>query len=1339
MHEKLLAAAAALTAFCAHAEWSSFEMEKSEDSPALRGFGVCSTTRYSVTDGTHTVEGIVFKTESPEKAECVVGKFLHDLSLSHGVERRTAGRHTYFVTPGGVAFAGGWNEVDAILLAGPEESLMAALLGGLTHGETAVASGRFPAYMLRFGWGSYGMGGFDNMFQWMGLDGKPGEKDPAEDFDFHLSMDDGIAGPMHFDNWLDPASFDNSDGLLGHPEVWWKARHAEKLGIPTSFRVYGEAGGFDWSQRRFPEYMNQPAPFMVNGWLRYHDDAPHFSWYQPDIHRYVARTVMDAMAKLRTPTTRGWMHPHGELVHQPWYDMHQDVSPAAHKSWRDFLAARGLSPADAEALYGVAPGSFQTWGDVPLPEFATFSGLPGMVLDLAGTWRERAERGIGSVPDGFWSTPPEERDRGIREEWNLPSTDLSEWGFIDMPGNPEFIPRLYPELLGWNVDGSMASHWFRRDFAWNPDLAPGRRVWLYFFPMSDSVVHSPAAGSRLHRMFLNGRDIGGIGTWGALDVTDALQSGDNTLSIQLHGCWWRGRIFLSTEEPRAYPGLLAGRDRLWTLWDAWRREAKADAWRIILDGMRQADPAAPVKFMAPEGFGTPITHRLCLDWGGYPHFTGEGIWFYPWYKRYGKLYGIPATSELAGPSGGVADMRTSTLRVFLAGLDGHEPVFLTQMYSRKPELRDWWLAHRNVLRRIGTYDIDGPQVLLYRRSGASGEFPQPWPAPPGADDHRVASVWDWDLGRGTLQSLGQSPLYIDDNGILDGKLDDFPLVIDCGNEAIPPESIDRLREWVERGGTFVALPFTGRRAPEGGAPWPAQSLTGCAVARERPLGGSVTVAAEPAVLRDLAGRTFPDEGRVVDWQGDNHNRHSAELVPGPGVETVATYENGACAVAVRTLGRGRVVTFGSMFWRDAADRMGIWWPGDGERRFVARLLADLGFPAPVCETDDPLVWAQPHRSNNGLDAVAVLCDFNESGAQDVTVTLRPGMRPRSVVVHTPGHSGTIPFDWHDSTGEASLRLHLDAQEVAVVEAETHTPADAIAHWWLRQQELWRPTLAPSIDFAPYREGKWKDPTFDLTENARFTTVQPSEGWDRDAAFDDSDWTPAPISVPAFWDVPRGAAVWFRKTFDLDTDWTASDTATLVAGQWERGRPLYLTPTRLLLNGTEIHGFATGHYDEFEVASLLRPTGNVLALEMRPGDPYAGLIGKLYLFRREKPARSIDLAGGWTGDDGTALVVPGSATLASVSRTLHVPADWEGRYRIRVWMEAQENVPVGVRINGHVARRHHHGFGRTTDVDITRHVRFGADNVLTLLDPSGGYAPHPVRLDVCRLDLFESLP
>ena len=1284
----------------------------------LRGFGTCTYATSETCVPAGTAARAVFTATTPERARLLGGKFLYDLKTATGLEQKGTVACPWFATKGGQAFAVAVEDRVCTILSGSADAVGKAVgdASVVTDG-TFIAEADFPAYMRRFGWGTYGMGGFDNMLGWMSLGGETGEKDPAEDFDFHLLMDDGKVGPMHFDQWLDPAGFDNSDGLMSNQGIAWKTRLAEKLGIPYSFRVYGASGGFDWTLRRFADFMNCPADFMVNGWLRYHDVAPHFSWYQIEAHKYVARTVMDGMRKVKTPSTRGWMHPHGELYHQYWYDMHQDYSPAAAKSWHGFLASRGETPKTAERLFGVPEGSYRTWDDVPVPEFAHLSGLQGQVLSLAGDWRYRKEHDFQSGEDGWWQKPESERYPGIREKWYLPETDLSGWGTIAMPGSPEFIRRIFPKQVAWNADGSTASTWFRRDFDWRPSLTKGSRVWFYFFPMSDSAVHSPPTGSRLHRVFVNGREAGGIGAWGALDVTDLLADGRNALVIHLHGCWWRGRAFLSTEAPRSYPGLLAERDRLWTLWDAWRRDAKYEAWKVILDGMRQVDPDAPIKFMAPEGFGTETTHRLCLDWGGYPHFTGEGVWFYPWYKRYAKLYGIPATSELAGPANNEREMRMGMLRVFLEGLDGHEPVFQTQVYSRQRDLRDFWLSHRNVLRRMGTYDIFGPQVIVYRRATGAGDFTVPTPFPGGEAAHAKESVWDWDIGRGSLQSVGQSPLYIDDSGIADGKLGGQTLVFDCGNEAMAPETVSRLRAWVEGGGTFIAYPFTGRSTPAKADSWPIADLTGCRGAKDRPLGGKVVFADDVRLPGFVRGKTFADAGKVMDWQGNNHNRASVELDVGTDAFVVARYENGAPAVAVRVLGKGRVVTFGSMFWRDVVDEAGIWQPRGGERAFLRELIEALGFPKPLGETDDALVWAQPYRANSGLDGVTVLCNFNASGTQTVNVTLRPAAKPRAIALHAPGVERTVPFVWDTATGEAYLTLDLAAQDVAILDAESFGAAEAVAYWWTHQQELWHPLVKPLIDFEPYRHGRWKDPTLELADDARFTTSRPGDGWDRAADFDDATWTLAPISIPYFWGAAAGTPVWYRKTFDLADEWTSGDAVTLVSGQWQQGRQQYLTPTRLILNGQELHGFTQGHYASFDVTRLLRSTGNVLAFEMKPGAKYAGLTGKIYLYRREMPVGSIDLSGSWR------------------TKTVTIPAAWAGK-RVRIWMKNERDTPLGVRINGYVARKHHHNFGNETDVDLTAHVKFGEVNSLSVLsDADGSFRDDPVSLEDCRLEAF----
>ena len=100
-------------------------------------------------------------------------------------------------------------------------------------GGGLVSSAACPPWMKRFGWGMYGVGGFENLHNWMDAAGaaKGEVLDPAEDFGFFAEM--GSHGEsIHFDNWLDGSKFDFSDGIL-EPGWRWRARHATTFRAPS--------------------------------------------------------------------------------------------------------------------------------------------------------------------------------------------------------------------------------------------------------------------------------------------------------------------------------------------------------------------------------------------------------------------------------------------------------------------------------------------------------------------------------------------------------------------------------------------------------------------------------------------------------------------------------------------------------------------------------------------------------------------------------------------------------------------------------------------------------------------------------------------------------------------------------------------------------------------------------------------------------------------------------------------------------------------------------------------------------------------------------------------------
>ena len=385
----------------------------------LRGFGRASVNHeIHETHEKGAVSVMRFECETPENAETVAGKFLYDLYAEDGVAFKD-GIHE---TKGGAAFA---VERDgkrtAIYAAESREALENCLTQSpqSESGETSrtlrevnlVEKASIPEWMKAFHWGTYGVGGLENFHNWMenakknvGIDPKSDKSrlDPREDFAFLRDM-----GPMHFDNWLQEEGFDNSDGILA-PFIYSRRKLAEDCDVPFGVRLYMPAGGtgsYSWFLRRFASHMDRPALWMQNGWLRYHNHLAHASWYDEDLWGYTAAHTKKAMQALDTEgKARTWMHPAGELVHQPWYDWHADYSATASNSWHKYMREKGVTLKEAAAMFNRPERPFAAWDEVPVPEFAHFAGLSGMVLDLYGTWLTKT---VDEEENSAWQELPD--------------------------------------------------------------------------------------------------------------------------------------------------------------------------------------------------------------------------------------------------------------------------------------------------------------------------------------------------------------------------------------------------------------------------------------------------------------------------------------------------------------------------------------------------------------------------------------------------------------------------------------------------------------------------------------------------------------------------------------------------------------------------------------------------------------------------------------------------------------------------------------------------------------------------------------------------------------------
>ncbi len=1281
-------------------------MDANGVSQRLRGYGTVESSFLTFKHAGVDCGLWSFEAESGEKAAVVAGKLMADLTLSPGVSKgRLEVNGVFFplvTVEGGAAYAAIVYGRNAAIVSAPGADALKTFLTSpdglhLYEGKKIAADLVYPKFLDRFDRYGYGFYGID------GVERDDGKNDPGEEITFCAKYD------FRIELWPHPAEHDDSYDVNEWASMGWKTKEAEKMGVPLSARLYG--GGIGGSlmpiRKEFTEVQQQPLPFLDGGW--YHENLeyrsqPQQSWYDNRARLYMARQTQGQMRDLLRlcPDLGSWMLPYGEVGNPLWVEYHGDRSPAALRDWHESLRVKNkLGLDEVSEMFGRRENPFRSWDEVPIPEFATFAGMNGMLRSLDNNWHVRPER---------------QPDEGLTGEWWKADVNTPEWELLDLPGDVRV--HKYFRVQKWLV----------REFEPTPAEFATHPLYLYSF--AGATNNDPR---RRMPIYLNGEKLGETGTWGAWDISGLLKHGVNRVAIRSE--LFAGHVFLSSEAPNVSPYMTKERLRLLSIFRKWSTsEGKADSAELVLAAMRHVDPDRPIKIMA-----MPLGPDLAGRYGACGHSTGEGNLFFPWYKRYGYLYGIPGTSEGAGPSNDVPGQVMLYQRIFLEGLNGHDQVFTVQNITRVPELKTWLEEHVAVIKQMGRYDIAGPQVLIFRSTDSTAMSPAPIPVPEGVKSREIQSIWDWDVGRGTLQSIGQSYLYVDDGGLRDGKLDGYSILMDGGNEIVQSESLDAIEEWVSDGGTYITWPFTGRCLSDEADAWPIQRLTGCKIKTLRkPGAGSVTIGKDQTLLKEFAGKTFLDNGSSMDWQDFEHNILSVELEPDSDAEVIAKFENGEPAIVSRRLGKGRVIALGSAFFRGSRDQSGIWWPNELESAFFKDLLTGLGQPA-VNSVSDPRVWAQRYRSNNGLDDVVVLVNFAEV---DRTVSLNVTLdkRPTRVLrIAMNAVEQLKDFQMDDSSLTLS-GIQIPKGEVQIFYFRSHDPLPAAEHWWNYQRTMWRPsTPRVHVDFTPISKGHWLPPSIDLKKDWKWSqNIPQSDEW-RAAPGVDAAWHKWDMDILTAVGADPTKRVFARKTFSVPEEWlTDSGPTRLTAAGWGWAFTAGNGGWKMWLNGQPL---AKPGYFNPDVSDLLRKGDNILALELEPPKQgkYIGVNGAIYLVHDKRPAKTVSLEGEWTGKldaQPVSFVLPGQGKCVEPTRSVRIPADWKDKYVVTFYAKGKSTMGVVVD-NRWPIRRHHHILGNELEVDITPYLRFGEENQLTLLYNWGDYVGKlgaPLDWDIHQLEL-----
>ncbi|MEI8245420.1 MAG: hypothetical protein WCI51_06285 [Lentisphaerota bacterium] len=793
-------------------------------------------------------------------------------------------------------------------------------------------------------------------------------------------------------------------------------------------------------------------------------------------------------------------------------------TPSIQELWRNYLRdVLKFDLKEAGRRYRGDTDAFKSWTDVPIPTLKEIAGWEPSSIDLLGMWEGRADR-EKTAESGKWS-----EDGRPSDKWT--PVDCRDSGITHYLGKK-----------------SPGDYWLRKKFTVTPANASAK-----FLHMSRPYVHNIGVQMPLegYDVWVNGRKLKMISNanpscpdWDlCYDAGDALKPGDNLIVMNSKGIpvpSSYGYIFLSKTGRWVYPSpseTLNARYFDSLCFQEWLAMRELENRMIAI---RSGEPNRPMKIMAPHTYIEPVL-ELCARYGAYPHDTGlASACFAPFqYSRYAFTRGIPNSVEQGGVPRDAVAMQSCMTRYLMMGADTVDNVGHRTAYTENAGINAWLAENRELLRCIGKLDLTPPRIGILR-SGRELRM-------------GITDIYSWDMGRGPLSAVGRAFNYATLGDVKEGRADQFPVLLDCGSNVLSEDEVDALEKYVRRGGIFVAFHNTGMHTPEKRYAWPISRLTGLKVLNDnRPIGGAnIRFSDTQNLWPKLRGQKLPGWGLVLDWLKNDFSGTPLALSAEKDIEVVARWQKGKLdgdiAVAVRILGKGKVITLGSTFYRRGKDEGGRY-VEDGTLPYLDELLTALGAPR---ETNGGGLWVEPWRSKNGVYDVYPVAQMDPK-AKPVVVDVKirhatpaTGMRE----VSAPQHPDQ-PVQYADGMVTIS-QVKMKPMQSRVYAAPRQDLEDGVLHWLAVQSRQWHPlekiskadvtraTVEPARDVLPLMDD-WQCST---EEKATASWTMPEDK-------SSGEWKTVRLGSFAAMGLPEDAVAHFRRELKLPQAW-AGQRVTLV--------------------------------------------------------------------------------------------------------------------------------------------------------------------------------------------------
>ncbi len=1084
-------------------------------------------------------------------------------------------------------------------------------------------------------------------------------------------------------------------GVIDYSKMDFEVMEAERQG--GLFVVCPDVGGELplWMYNKNPDNAAKFSPsYLYQGWSHGSVGATYECDGGSGASPLASMRLMMSRY-LKSPSLGGWHlyrgQPIGDNVTVTVNGCAWDHSPVAQKAIRAWLKeAKGYDLATLGERWFDDPKHFSSWDDVHVPDLAALVGGgydPGrLLLPASWQWRKSSEQEYGKAPaenGAPWFSvqgPPSQQMAFLPSGSAYYKTTFKAGEWLKARAGRQL-------RLGCTVycyDNNKLNFWLNgHAFASQPLYSSG------FVP---SVTDIPAGVLKL--------------------------DGDNELIIQTPDGRGDGRIggpvFLS-DKPRQ---LLPYHDKTLNAicGDAMEFQRHSIFVRQVemFKEARRIDPDRPMILSGVMWENIGNFTALASKYGLGLQYTAREGFYNPWNPALGNLVGFYATGE---PSGVMPnpDVFNKTLGIMLYDGDSSFDAFWdVEDYIKLDRQYGMVSKQSRLLQLFGKYLREKPQLLIFR-SAASIR-------------NNSNEPWNWDIGRGEIQSAHYDYGYVSEREIENGTAAPYPVIFDAGSDIMDEETVDALRRYVEAGGTFVALHCTGRSDPLAANSWPLSKLTGfkvTAAGKE----GDIRFTDNLPVFKGWEGKQFKAKGIALDWKkNDVANGTGVVLRPEqPGTKALALWEDGSIAVGMREFGKGRVIVLGASFWRDGQDINGRWVP-NGVNAFFDRLLPDLGVNKDI-DASSNKIWVRKVTTKNGLQNWLIATNANERDNNDVTsdLSLKVDSTPDVVLDMVSGKAVEFksrPGVW---IGIPSVQSGKYETNVFAVKRAA-TGADALPVWWGEKLKYWSKspeeltnTAVPTADAAAAPEAiqfdNWSfkaDPDGSIAKNDAWAKT----GFDAAAwkTMSSGSWK---LLDPELKDY-TGIGL-YRKEFKIPAAWKGHVVTLNLLDHAACGKGVFS------VNGTNVYEFKDGSFHRelhpflnFDISGLLNFDGtNTLSVKVEGGKELSGICGAVWIAPERTLAPSLDLNGPWTcvmKDFITTkeAAIPGEMFGRHLRREVDIPAEWAGK-QIFLHMETASNWCGCVMVNGQPKTQTASlkPFATRLELNLTPFIKPGQRNVLEL--------------------------